>query len=126
MRKMFFIILIFSLTNVSFATEAKIKRWDELMKLVTKEMKILENAKRKSPDLYYRMLELHSEKLKLIHEKNNRTFMERSKSANVNKNKESFFAETRAYYNLTKDFGNKLLRNNAKGNHRAEILYAMD
>lgn len=103
----------------------KINRWQELMNLVSQEMKILENAKRKGPELYYRMLELHSEKLKLLHEKNNKEFLEKSKVANVNKKKESFFQETRAYYQFTKNFGFKLIKDYPGTQRRAEVLYAL-
>lgn len=113
------------LSNVSAAEPKKLDRWHELMKLVSSEMKILESATNKGPELQYRMLELHSEKLKLLHEKNNKQFMEKSQTANVSKIKESFFTETRAYYKLTKDFGNKLLKAYPQANRRAEVLYAM-
>jgi tetratricopeptide (TPR) repeat protein len=119
--------LLFTILSGSLhaATPQKLDRWTVLMTLVSKEMKILENAKRKGPELKYRMLELHSERLKLIHEKNNQDFMEKSKVANVNKNKESFFKETREYYQYTKEFGNKLLKEYPDARRRAEVLYAM-
>lgn len=98
------IILAFS-TSVRAEAPKKADRWTELNKLVSQEMKILENARRKGPELYYRMLELHSEKLKLLHEKNNKEFMAKSKAANVSKQKESFFKETRDYYQFTKILG---------------------
>ena len=92
MYKMIFVFLfmIFSSSVEANAPKA-LDRWTILMTLVSKEMKILENAKHKGSELKYRMLELHSERLKLIHEKNNKDFMEKSKVANVTKNKESFF-----------------------------------
>lgn len=107
------------------AQQEKGTRWNRLMTLVNQEMKILESAKRKGTEIKYRMLELHSEKLKLIHEKNNREFMEKSKLAKSGKNKESFFRETRAYYNLTKDFGLKILKSHPVNKHKAEVLYVL-
>jgi tetratricopeptide (TPR) repeat protein len=71
------------------------------------------------------MLELHSEKLKLIHEKNNKEFLEKSKLSNVTKDKESFFKETRAYYKVSKDFGLKILKDFPNSNIRPEVLFAM-
>ena len=87
------VVILFSLFSILAQASAPkaLDRWTVLMTLVSKEMKILENAKHKGPELKYRMLELHSERLKLLHEKNNKDFMEKSKVANVNKNKESFF-----------------------------------
>lgn len=127
MKKLLYTVLFTSMLSSASAAPAvkKVDRWTELMTLVSQEMKILENAKRKGPELYYRMLELHSEKLKLIHEKNNKAFMEKSKVANVTKDKESFFGETRAYYTFTKEFGYKLIKNYPQANRRAEVLYAL-
>lgn len=103
----------------------KVDRWLQLNNLVAQEMKILENAKRKGPELYYRMLELHSEKLKLIHEKNNHEFLDKSKTAKSAVNKESFFKETRQYYDFTKSFGLKILKDFPQNNRRGEILFAL-
>lgn len=105
------------------APPKKVDRWTQLMALVSQEMKILENARKKGPELNYRMLELHSERLKLIHEKNNREFMAKAQKGKVDK--ESFFAETRAYYNFTKGFGHALLKKFPGSQRRAEVLYAL-
>lgn len=103
----------------------KVDRWTRLMTLVGHEMKILENAKRKGVEIKYRMLELHSERLKLIHEKNNREFMEKSKKIGSGKNKELYFKETRDYYNVTKSFGQKIIREEVRNSRKAEIMYAL-
>lgn len=102
-----------------------ISRWQQLMNLVSQEMKILESAKKKGPDIQYRMLELHSEKLKLVHEKNNKEFLEVSMKVGSGKDKEKFFAETRAYYQKTKDFGLMILKSHPKTQHRAHVLYVL-
>lgn len=124
MKALFLLLIIL---NVAYAAKPVEKgtRWDQLMKLVNQEMKILESAKRKGTEIHYRMLELHSEKLKLIHEKNNTAFMEKSKTQNVSGNKESFFKESRDYYNLTKSFGINILKTNPQNNRRAEVLYVL-
>lgn len=124
MKPFYLSIFILSIST-AWANAPKKSRWDELMSLVNEEMKILENARRKGPELKYRMLELHSEKLKLLHEKNNRDFMEKSKVSNMSKQKESFFGETRAYYSMTKEFGLKLLKESPETRRRAEVLFAM-
>lgn len=100
-------------------------RWNKLMVLVGQEMKILENAKRKGVEIKYRMLELHSERLKLVHEKNNNDFMNNSKKSGSGKNKELHFKQTRDYYTLTKNFGQQILRDESKNSRKAEIMYAL-
>lgn len=117
--------LFFSGFAVAAPKETFQSRWNNLMNLVGQEMKLLETAKRKGVEIKYRMLELHSERLKLIHEKNNREFMEKSKAAGSGRDKEKYFTETRAYYNLTKEFGLKILREEARNSRKAEVMYAM-
>jgi hypothetical protein len=118
MKWLLFTLLI---SAQALAADPKPKRWDELMKIVNDEMQILDHAKRKSPELHYRILELHSEKLKLIHEKNNKEFLA-LKSGKV---KESYFSETRAYYNKTKDYGLALLKADGKNPFKASVMYVL-
>ena len=126
MKQLFFLVLFTTLiSEASASTKKKVSRWQDLMNLVSQEMNILQKTKRKGAELNYRMLELHSEKLKLIHEKNNKEFLEKSKLSNVTKEKESFFKETRAYYKISKDFGLKILKDFPNSNIRPEVLFAM-
>ncbi len=116
------LILISQITSAAEPTKAK--RWNQLMGLVNSEMKILEGAKRKGSDMLYRMLELHSERLKLIHEKNNNEFLTGSMKPGGSRNKESYFGETRAYYQKTKEFGLEMTRD-PKNPHKASILFVL-
>ncbi|HXH30097.1 MAG TPA: hypothetical protein VNJ01_04740 [Bacteriovoracaceae bacterium] len=125
------ILLFLLFSNLCFIGAAlgapmspKQKRWNQLMKLVNQEMKILENTRRKGVDLHYRMLELHSEKLKLIHEKNNNEFLAKSKLPGF-KGKDFYFGETRKYYQLSREFGFKILSDYPTNPRRAEVLFAM-
>jgi hypothetical protein len=101
----------------------KMDRWNELMRLVNKEMKLIESATRKGSDLEYRLLELHSEKLKLIHAKNNKNFME--KANGTGKDKEKFFVETRAYYNFTKNYGHNFLKRFPNTVHKPWVYFTL-
>lgn len=123
--KILLVALLYSGLSFSQTKAPKQDRWHKLMALVGQEMKILEGAKRKGVDIKYRMLELHSERLKLIHDKNNREFMAKSKKAGSGKGKELHFKETRDYYNLTKSFGINILKQNPVNSRKAEVKYAM-
>jgi hypothetical protein len=125
MKILLFALLYSSVALSAPAVETKKQRWNKLMHLVSQEMKLLESAKRKGVEIKYRMLELHSERLKLLHEKNNGEFMEKSKAIGSGRDKEKYFTETRNYYNLTKEFGLKILREEVKNSRKAEIMYAM-
>ncbi len=124
MKQLLFALLLSGALRAE-VVETKAARWNRLMALVGQEMRILEAAKRKGVEIKYRMLELHSERLKLIHEKNNREFLVGSKASGSGKDKEKYFAETRAYYQTTKDFGQKILREEVRNSRKAEILYAL-
>ncbi len=116
------LLLAALISSTAFSAEApKPKRWEELMSIVNTEMKILENAKRKSPELLYRILELHSERLKLIHEKNNKEFL----ALKNGKDKESYFSETRVYYSKTKNYGIELLKAEGKNPFKASIYFVL-
>ncbi len=120
-----FLISCFLLSATSVnAAEAKKDRWNELMKLVTTEMKILESTKRKGPDMRYRMLELHSEILKLVHEKNNREFLAKSTAGN-RRPKEEYFSETRKYYSKTKEFGFNFLKEYPNTAHKPWVFFVL-
>ena len=120
------LIALILISSVEAKTPApKQDRWHKLMNLVGQEMKILASAKRKGVEIKYRMLELHSERLKLIHEKNNREFMAASRKIKSGKHKEKHFKETRDYYNLTKNFGLKILRDEKRNSRKAEVMYAL-
>jgi hypothetical protein len=117
-----FLLFFFFYQLATAAPEQKNSRWNKLMTLVNQEMKILESAKRKGVEIKYRMLELHSEKLKLIHEKNNKEFLGSSRSTGSSQIKESFFSETRSYYNLTKEFGENILKAEVKNSRRQKFF----
>ncbi len=121
------VVILFSLFSMLAQASAPktLGRWTVLMNLVSKEIKILENAKNKGPELKYRILELYSERLKLLHEKNSKDFMEKSKTAKVSQNKDSYFKETREYYEYTKQFGNQLLKEYPVARIRGQLLFAM-
>jgi tetratricopeptide (TPR) repeat protein len=123
--KTFLVSFILSGFALAAPEAPKQTRWNKLMALVGQEMKILESAKRKGVEIKYRMLELHSERLKLIHEKNNKEFMEKSKKIGSGRDKELYLKETRDYYNLTKNFGIKIIKEEVKNSRKAEIMYAL-
>jgi hypothetical protein len=120
MKFFLFLYLNFTFFSLAFGADS---RWQGLMKLINQEMKLLERAKNKNVEIKYRMLELHSEKLKLIHEKNNNEFLEGKRKSQ--RGKDDFFKETRSYYKMTKEFGLKILHEEIKNKRKAEILFAL-
>jgi hypothetical protein len=119
-----FTLLFFLSVGHPFAF-AKGSRWQELMNLVQHETRVIESATKRSPELNYRLLSLYSEKLKLIHEKNNKEFLSASQLNKGGPSKDSFFTETRSLYEKTKAFGLKLLADRPTAFLRSEILLTM-
>ncbi len=121
------LITLFIITANAFAAKNTTvqTRWQELYYLVNQEIKVLENAKNKGPDLRYRLLESYSEKLKLIHEKNNTEFLKAAKAQNVLANKENYFIETRLYYQKVKDYGHAILKDYPRYKRVPEVYYTL-
>ena len=94
----------------------------EVARLIEQEMKVLNSATNKGPDLLYRMLELRSEKLKLIHQKNNHDFLNNKNPA---LKKAHFFGDSRSYYNDTKAFAVTILKMFPHTNLKPHIHFAM-
>lgn len=101
-------------------------RWEELMFLVDSEIRVLETAKNKGPDLRYRLLESYSEKLKLIHEKNNNEFLKAAQDQIITGNaKEGYFLESRLFYQKVKDYGHQLLKEHPHYKRVHEAYYTL-
>lgn len=99
-------------------------RWHELMKLVKTETEMLEKANKKGDEIHYRLLELYSEKIKLILEKENKAFLD-SKDGSKHNRKDSFFSESIRLYAEAKKFGESLLVKYPDSIRRGAIFYTL-
>jgi hypothetical protein len=124
MKLLAFLLLFSATVFAKPAAKQFPSRWHELMHLTSQEIKILESAKNKNANLQYRLLELYSERLKLIHEKNNKEFLAKSPK-NPGIPKEAYFKETRNDYLKTRNYGISILKDNPGTPRRAEILFAL-
>lgn len=119
MKKLLYsFILIMSFSSYGYDEKKNL----ELARNIEQEMKVLNSATMKGPDLLYRMLELRSEKLKLIHQKNNHEFLN---NKNPGMKKAQFMAETKNYYEDTKSFAETILKMFPKTNLKPHIFFAM-
>lgn len=119
MKKLIYALFICSSLSVAAYDE---KKSLEVARLIEQEMKVLNSATNKGPDLLYRMLELRSEKLKLIHQKNNHEFLNNKNPA---LKKHHFFSETNNYYADTKKFADTILKLFPNTNLKPHIYFAM-
>lgn len=118
-------IAFFLLFSVQSQAGEQPKRWNNLMKLVNQEIKLLQKAKTKGVEIKYRMLELYSEKLKLIHEKDNSNFLNASRKVARPADKGYFFKNSTAFYEFTKAYGLKILKEETRNSRKSEIYYAL-
>jgi hypothetical protein len=119
MKSLVLLILISGFASAQFD-----ERWNELYSMVQQEIKIVEKSKSKKPRLELRLLELYTEKLKLLQEKNNREFMAASKQSPVAK--APYFKETRQQYEITKAYGLTLVKANHPYKSEAAFLVGLN
>lgn len=121
MRKTLYTLIFLLVSPLVFGTSAA--RWNDLMKILNKEIKILEVSKNKKPYLEYRLLELYTERIKLIMEKENNAFMKASLEKGFNGKKEDFFPETKSELQTIMNYGHWLLTNYKDHPFTADIYF---
>ncbi|MCK5072566.1 MAG: hypothetical protein KAQ98_04010 [Bacteriovoracaceae bacterium] len=101
------------------------KRWNELYKLVTGEIKTIMGVKNRKSRLQYRLFELYSEKLKLVREKENRIFLKASPVKVQKRGKKSYFKKTVKLYKKTGKLGLSIIKTWPKTRYKADIHYSL-
>lgn len=111
---------------ISFPTVAQTMpaRWNELMKLVRTETEMLEKARKQGDEVHYRLLELYSERLKLVLERENKAFLE-AKDGQKHNRKDIYFTESLRQYTETRAFGEKLLAKYPDSPRRGAMYYTL-
>jgi tetratricopeptide (TPR) repeat protein len=117
--------LVLSLFILSSANAQKMDaRWHELMKLVITETELLEKANKKGDEVHYRLLELYSEKIKLVMEQENKAFLE-SKDGKKHLSKDKFFKQSLSLYQTTKKFGESLISRYPDSPRKGAVYYTL-
>lgn len=116
----------FLLTAPTMAKEPRMsKKWYQLNKLIDQEMATIKSITRMGPRLRWRMIELNTERIKLIREKENKRFLEASPRFRKQKGKKWFFSESRKlYYKVRKD-GLNIIKNWPRFRYASEIYYTL-
>lgn len=102
----FFLLLLLTLTQLSYASE---KRWEVLLKLIDEEEKTISTVKRKNSGLEYRLFELKAERIKIWQKKENEDYMNKS-SKGIKISRASAFKKTRALYIETMNYGLRIIK----------------
>ena len=120
----FFVILL--IKNIVFADNNNIQnakeRWTTLNSLILKEEKAIKQRGSLGPKLQYRLLELKSEKIRLMIEKENEQFLNAKKR---NHPKSWYFKKSKKVFNTVKRMGLKIISKYPKFNKTARIYYTL-
>lgn len=101
------------------------KRWHTLNKLINQEVKTIKSIGRIGPKLQHRLLELNSERIKLLKEKENQIFLSSPKSLIKQKGKAWFFRGSMALFRKVRNDGHKLINRFPRFRHKAGIFYTL-
>jgi hypothetical protein len=100
-------------------------KWNKLNTLIDQEVKTIKSINRTGPRLRWRLIELDTERIKLIREKENKTFLNASFKLRKSKGKEWFFKKSRAlYYKVRKD-SLAIIKKWPRFRYASEIYYTL-
>ena len=124
------LVLLFTLTFSLHAQSAAKQpvmpeKWHTLWKLIDEEVKTIKGIRRLSPRLSHRLVELHSEKIKLVREKENKAFFAATPAKRKQLGKAAFFKESAAMHKHIRIMAMKLLRKFPKYPAKAEVWYTL-
>lgn len=114
--------LFLFINSVAFASNAMGKRWNHLYKLINEEKKTIKSLGRLSPKLQWRLLELNTELVKLVKEKENKTFLTQRKRG---VKKSYYFRESRKLNQKIVKQGKALLKSWPSIPYAADIYYTL-
>ncbi|TNF26254.1 MAG: hypothetical protein EP319_14280 [Deltaproteobacteria bacterium] len=101
------------------------KRWHTLNNLINQEIKTIKSIGRIGPKLQHRLLELNSERIKLLKEQENQVFLSSPKSLIKEKGKDWFFRKSFALFKKVRNDGHKLINEFPRFRHKAGIFYTL-
>lgn len=119
-------------TGVMGKSIAKVKKqkpvtakWQKLLNMIEEEERTIKTLGRLGPRLQYRIIELHSEKIKLLKEKENLAFLRSSSKSRKKHKKEWYFRESRSLYKKTMKDGLRIIKRWPRFKQVANIYYTL-
>ncbi len=127
------LILILLTCNLAFAKGKKTLskeefarlRWNKIYKLTQEEIATINQVRRKTPKLMYRLFELKSEIVKLFKEKENREFMAKKLKYGSKVKRENSFKKTLKLYKEANAYGLSILKKYPNTPYKAGIYYTL-
>ncbi len=101
------------------------RKWKNVNSLLTKEIKTIKSLGRLGPRLRYRLLELYSERIKLIRINENQFFMKATSSQLKKKGKKSYYKKSNKQYKNTERYGLNIIKKFPHFINNADIYYTL-
>lgn len=128
---MFKRILIPLLIALGFLTSTLAKgpqmspKWHELNRLIDEEMKTIKTITNRGPRLRWRMIELKTERIKLIREKENKVFLNANFKERKRLGKKAYFKESAALYWQVRKDGLSIIKKFPRFRYISEVYYTL-
>jgi hypothetical protein len=101
------------------------KKWNQLYTLIQREKNVILGRKRLGPRLRRRIVELRTEKLKLIKEKENKIFLESSFELRAKRSKSWFFQKSDSLYREIRNYGLLTIKKYPRFRYKADIFFTL-
>jgi hypothetical protein len=125
MKKILLLLILFtSLISTANAQELD-ERWHSLMALIEKEMTTIQGLKQISPNLRWRLIELYSEKMDLLKQKENIIFLKASPEEIKRLGRAHYFKTTRQLEQTVSKMGLQLIKDFPRFIHNPDIHYTL-
>ncbi len=130
--KIFFKILLllacsglFPGKSIAQGTNPGSARWKELVTLLNQEIGTIVKVRNMGPDLKYRLLELYTQKAKLIKEYENQEFLKSPIKLRRARKKSYFFKKSRSQYQETMKLGENIIKTHPSYYRIGDIYYTL-
>ncbi len=100
-------------------------KWHELNRLISEEMNTIKTITNRGPRLRWRMIELKTETIKLVREKENKNFLEANPALIRKRGKKSFFRKSQALYREVRRDGLNLIKKFPRFRYLSEVYYTL-
>ncbi len=119
------LIIFFVAFSVSAAPVKMPAKWHKINNLINQEIKTILKVRKRDANLEFRLLELYSERIALLREKENKEFLGASYKLRKKHPKSYFFKKSTDLYSKTLALGNKIIKKFPNNRYKTEIYYTL-
>jgi hypothetical protein len=124
--KVIAVLLVCFLVKIASSNGTEMpEKWQKIKSLVDEEIRTIEGSGLNRADLKYRLFELYSERIKIIREKENKTFLSEDPNLLKQHGKAFYFTESNKEYDFAHQYGLDLIKTYPKDSFVADIYYTL-